>query len=230
MRRVASVAVCALALLAGSGVEARRHGAGMHAGAVSSVPAPAVSVAEATAAVVAPPAPETHLFAAAAVPQGAQINVEGPNGWVLYKQCGESWSNDELGTAAGVTICDAGCAMSSVSMILRTKGANVNPGTLNSWLRNNGGYVSGDLLVWSAPNAFGVAKMTNYYHGSASMSQEALQAAISAGHGVVVNVRNGGHWVLVTGHAGGSTYTVNDPGFSVNSYTYGEMSNFVVYA
>lgn len=28
--------------------------------------------------------------------------------WVLYKQCGESWSDHELGTAAGVTICDAG--------------------------------------------------------------------------------------------------------------------------
>lgn len=31
--------------------------------------------------------------------------------WVLYKQCGESWSDHELGTAAGVTICDAGMVL-----------------------------------------------------------------------------------------------------------------------
>jgi hypothetical protein len=64
---------------------------------------------------------------------------------------------------------------------------------------------------------------SNYYHGYGGMSQATLQSAINSGHGIVVNVRNGGHWVLVTGHAGGSTYTVNDPGFSVGSYTYGEM-------
>jgi hypothetical protein len=77
----------------------------------------------------------------------------------MYKQCGQSWSNDQLGTAAGVTICRAGCAMSSVAMVQQTKGANMNPGTLNKWLRSNGGYVSGDLIVWGATDKLGKARM-----------------------------------------------------------------------
>jgi len=177
-----------------------------------------------------PSAASTRLFKSSAVPQGELIqNKQMPDGWVLYKQCGESWSNEELGTAAGVTICDAGCAMSSVAMILKTKGTDVNPGTLNSWLRNHNGYEGGDELMWASVDAFGTAKMYNYYRGYGSLSQTQLQAFIKQGYGTVVNVRNGGHWVLVTGHVDGSTYTVNDPGFNVNSYVYGDMGNFVVY-
>lgn len=33
----------------------------------------------------------------------------------------------------------------------------------------------------------------------------------------MLNVHNGGHWVLMTGYSGNTLY-VNDPGFSVNSY------------
>jgi hypothetical protein len=154
----------------------------------------------------------------------------------VSQQCGESWSNDELGTAAGVTICDAGCAMSSVAMVLKTKGTDVNPGSLNSWLRNHGGYEGGDELVWASVNAFGTAKMYNYCQsmcalfagldwngvqvscslyrvplffpsfrsdrGYNSLSQGQLQQFINQGYGTVVNVRNGGHWVLVSDHSG----------------------------
>jgi hypothetical protein len=58
------------------------------------------------------------------------------------------------------------------------------------------------------------------------MAQSTLQGAIKAGQGIVVNVANGGHWVLVTGYAGGSTYLVNDPGRTVGSYPYTEMVLF----
>jgi hypothetical protein len=58
-------------------------------------------------------------------------------------------------------ICAQGCAMSSVSMMLNGKGYTINgqpsnPGTLNSWLRENNGYVTvdgdPDNLVLDAPN------------------------------------------------------------------------------
>jgi hypothetical protein len=62
--------------------------------------------------------------------------------------------------------------MSSVSMIQRTKGANVNPGTLNSWLRGHGGYVSGDLLVWSATDALGHSKMMSVAFSRGNGSRE----------------------------------------------------------
>lgn len=49
------------------------------------------------------------------------------------------------------TICEVGCLMSSVSMALNhysvlINGQSANPGTLNRWLQNNGGYVDGDDL------------------------------------------------------------------------------------
>ena len=90
--------------------------------------------------------------------------------------------------------------------------------------------MSGNLLVWGAANAWGTIKLQNYYSGYGSLGQGSLQGMISRGQPVVVNVRSGGHWVLVTGYGGGNTYIVNDSGFNVGSYQYGDMSNFVVYA
>src|ERR1700733_9103864 len=73
----------------------------------------------------------------------------------LYKQCDSRWGSEGLGTSSN-TICKAGCAMSSVAMGLAGIGKNYNPGTLNTWLKGNGGYVSGDLLVWGAVGKIGL--------------------------------------------------------------------------
>lgn len=56
--------------------------------------------------------------------------------------------------------------MSSASMMINGYGVNIdgqeaNPDTLNTWLINNGGYVSGDLFVWSAIDRFGFSFETN---------------------------------------------------------------------
>jgi hypothetical protein len=66
---------------------------------------------------------------------------------VSYKQCDSAWANQQLGFCS-LTICQAGCAMSSVAMILSTKGAWYNPGQLDSWLSNNGGYANGCDIYW----------------------------------------------------------------------------------
>lgn len=84
----------------------------------------------------------------------------GRGGWVSYKQCDSAWANQQLGYCS-LTICQAGCAMrfavsfrdyltcfSSVAMILSTKGAWYNPGQLDSWLTNNGGYANGCDIYW----------------------------------------------------------------------------------
>ena len=44
----------------------------------------------------------------------------------MYKQCDSRWGNQKLGTSAK-TICDAGCAMSSVAMALGGIGKSYNP-------------------------------------------------------------------------------------------------------
>ncbi len=78
----------------------------------------------------------------------------------LFKQCDARWSADQLGTSAK-TVCQAGCLISSVSMILNDCGRAVNgaaatPKSLNVWLRNNGGYASGNLFVWGSVAPLGL--------------------------------------------------------------------------
>lgn len=94
-----------------------------------------------------------------------EIESVGRYGWVSYKQCDSAWANQQLGYCS-LTICSAGCAMrlfylflliiflifvyfcSSVAMILSTKGAWQNPGQLDSWLTQNGGYANGCDIYW----------------------------------------------------------------------------------
>ncbi len=85
----------------------------------------------------------------------------------LYKQSDGRWGSDQLGTSRD-TICSAGCLMSSVSMVVSDCGRSVSgqaatPKTLNAWLRNNGGYVSGDLFVWGSVSAFGLGFVGKAY-------------------------------------------------------------------
>lgn len=127
----------------------------------------------------------------------------------LYKQCDPKWANEQLGTSS-VTICKAGCLMSSMAMALSGTGHSYNPSTLNTWLKGHGGYVSGDLFVWGSVNPLGL-------HFTAKVANSHIKANLDAGNVVICNVHNGGHWVLATGYSG-DTIHVNDPGYSVTSY------------
>jgi len=132
----------------------------------------------------------------------------------LYKQCDSKWGSEQLGTSSN-TICKAGCLMSSVAMALSGVGHSYNPGTLNSWLKGHGGYVSGDLFVWASVNSIGLK-----YIGKVSNSN--IASSLSDGHVVILNVHNGGHWVLANSMSG-STISVNDPGYQTTSYTLAEI-------
>ena len=132
----------------------------------------------------------------------------------LYKQCDSKWANEQLGTSSN-TICKAGCAMSSLAMGLSGIGKNYNPSSLNAWLKGHGGYVSGDLLVWGSVTSLGLS-----FIGKVANSQ--IASGLSAGNVVILNVHNGGHWVLATSISG-SRISVNDPGFSTTSYDMSEI-------
>ncbi len=135
----------------------------------------------------------------------------------LYKQCDSRWASEQLGTSSN-TICSAGCLMSSSAMALYGIGnTQFNPSTLNKWLTANGGYVSGDLYVWAAVNKFGLT-----FRGF--ISNNDIKKNLDAGNIVIVNVHNGGHWVLATGYDG-DNIKVNDPGYTTTSYTLSQIVN-----
>ncbi|MDR0463147.1 MAG: C39 family peptidase [Pseudomonadales bacterium] len=76
-----------------------------------------------------------------------------------FSQLDPIWKDDELGNAGrfgkNMTIGSHGCAITSAAMIFHhhglthlPNGTDLNPQTLNGWLRDNGGYHAGTLLIW----------------------------------------------------------------------------------
>lgn len=106
--------------------------------------------------------------------------------------------------------------MSSAAMALSAVAGTQTPSTLNTWLKGHGGYVSGDLFVWASINPLGV-KFAGF------ISNSAIAQNIAAGNIVIVNVHNGGHWVLVTSMINSNTVAVNDPGYASTSYPLSEV-------
>lgn len=157
------------------------------------------------------------------------INTNGVNatsyGWTEYKQCDSRWANQQLGTCSQ-TICSAGCAMSSVAMILATKGAGQNPSSLDSWLTKNGGYSGGCNINWASVNAFGVVTFIGKQPGA---TETDICNGLKAGHGLVANVHGGGHWVLLTACKGSGVFYVNDPGYSTTTYHKSDIVDLAVY-
>ena len=105
--------------------------------------------------------------------------------------------------------------MSSVSSALAGIGKGYNPSTLNTWLKGHGGYVSGDLFIWASVNSLGLS-----YVGKVANSN--IAANLAANNVVILNVHNGGHWVLATSMSGSTIY-VNDPGYNTASYDLSEI-------
>lgn len=149
-------------------------------------------------------------------------------GQTWYSQLNSSWSGNTLGTCTGKTVYWYGCAMTSVCMLYN---GTYNPGTLNSWLTNNGGYSGGCDMKW---NVIPSCQLVSYDGSGVSSANNysELYSYISVGKKAVVNVHYIGHaastgydhWVLVTGFTGTSAsynvpanYTVYDPGYSTYS-------------
>ena len=128
----------------------------------------------------------------------------------LYKQCDSRWGSQALGTGGGRTICQAGCLISSAAMALSGIGQNYNPETLNNWLINNGGYWNGNLFIWRSIDSLGLS-----FDGF--ISNSAIKSSLDSNKIVIINVRNGGHYVLATGYSG-DTIFVEDPGYWTHSY------------
>jgi hypothetical protein len=112
-----------------------------------------------------------------------------------------------------------------ISYVRQTKGANVDPSSLDSWLTNNGGYASGCNIYWAKVDAFGVTT----FQGIEKANESEICSGLSKNHGIIANVNNGGHWVLLTGCAGNGVFYVNDPGYSRTTYSMSEIVQEAVY-
>lgn len=104
---------------------------------------------------------------------------------------------------------------------IRLNGQGSNPSTLNSWLKSNGGF-QGALYVWSAVGKLGLS-----YKGKIANSE--IKSYVARGNSIVIlNVHNGGHYVLATG-VSGNNILVNDPGYNTGSYALNQITSASVY-
>jgi len=141
-----------------------------------------------------------------------------------WRQCDSRWGQNHLGTCSA-TICSAGCAITSVSMFIASHGYGGNPGKLNSWLKSNGGYASGCDIIWAKVDNLGFSKFIGFEHPSHSD----VCSAVEKKHGIIANVNNGHHYVLITGCSGSNEYKVHDPAGRQTTFKHSEVKTFVVY-
>lgn len=142
----------------------------------------------------------------------------------FFSQNSSSWTCNQLGTCSATTmgICSgnsaAGCAVTSVAMLLKKKGASVTPGTLNTWLKNNGGYQSGCLIYWAtAANFDGTGGLLWVGTGSLTTTS-ALKGDLDAGRLIISRSDRFGvdsHFVVISGYNNAGTvwsdFTYWDP-------------------
>lgn len=159
----------------------------------------------------------------------------------LFKQCDPSYGSTIMNGT--ITICDAGCAMSSLSMYLNSQNIMVdsqlpNPAVLNKWLRNNDGYVCdtewkdfcADLNL---PIVTELAPSRLSYLGENEMpSLPQMAKLVALQEGLILHVRNKTHFVLMVGFESSmdGTLYVNDPFFATSTYQWSDVADVIRYS
>ncbi|MEL7590934.1 MAG: C39 family peptidase [Anaerolineaceae bacterium] len=146
-------------------------------------------------------------LATGGVPEAASV----PGVVPYFSQCDSAWGNDILGTCSQYNICEQGCAISSVAMVFKYFGISTNPGSINQWLKANGGYAAGCLINWSTAANLSPAKLT-FVARVTTQDWARLRYEISSGYPVILEVPfpNGQHFVVATGYSGDTVF-INDP-------------------
>jgi hypothetical protein len=127
-----------------------------------------------------------------------------------FAQSDPRWGDDQLG-ATPSSMAEAGCAVCSAAMVLAFYGQDIDPGRLNDFLSDNGGYTPQGWIYWE--------KAADYHPGVARHAYEDLpsyyliDSNLERGNPVIVRIRlsNGvTHFVVIIGK-NGFDYLIQDP-------------------
>ena len=152
------------------------------------------------------------------------------------------WANDPYGLPSycpDAKIKDWGCAMTCMAMILKNSDNDVDPGTLQSWLKNKGldvGFNKTCGVYWGAIDVYGnkAVKFNGKYQENGKVNR--LKTLIDAGGYAIANVENNGktchHKILVYDYTGIGTsesdFIVSDPGTTLDNLN-GQPRNLKYY-
>jgi hypothetical protein len=109
-------------------------------------------------------------------------------------------------------------------------GDDANPGTLNAWLRVNGGYVGhNDLEETVITDLNSGVVFQDPILSQTGLTPDQIREVLEDPHQVIIgNVRKGRHFVLLTGYdnQNSTMFYVNDPGFNVLTYDYADFVGY----
>lgn len=128
-----------------------------------------------------------------------------------FAQADPRWGADRLAGGPG-TVASEGCAVASAAMVLAAYGADVDPGSLNRFLQDRGGFTDEGWLYWEKAAEFPPGTAEHLYEAAAS--HFLLDWNLLRGNPVIVRLRYPGgttHFVAVVGKRG-YEYLVRDPG------------------
>jgi peptidoglycan hydrolase CwlO-like protein len=130
-----------------------------------------------------------------------------------FSQKDSRWGNKRIGNSSSL-MKDYGCAVTSVSMVFRKKGAGIDPGKMAGQK-----IFYYDLIKWPATWSPGISLASSISHGNIKWST--IDSEIKKGNPVIVYIGKtnggGGHYVVVTGKDN-KDYIVHDPYFGPNLY------------
>ena len=135
-----------------------------------------------------------------------------------YSQQDPQWKEEILGFGdPGDTIGYVGCALTSITMLLKGFGFNETPKTLNDKLKGVGGFVSA-MMRWEMVNKVypQVSLQSNVFCETTDAPLSAIDAALNNGQPVIVRVDSSPapglqwHYVLVYAREG-NDYLMLDP-------------------
>jgi hypothetical protein len=127
-----------------------------------------------------------------------------------FAQADPRWADDELGPASS-TMGEEGCAVSSAAMVLAFYGQDVDPGRLNAFLTNCGGYTPEGWLYWEKAADFHPGLVRHAYEDLPSYFL--IDSNLERGNPVIVRIHlaNGiTHFVVIAGKDG-FDYLIQDP-------------------
>ena len=124
--------------------------------------------------------------------------------WTYFSHFAGPWKNDKIGTSS-TKLKNDGSALASLSMALSYAGADVNPGTLNQWLKTHNGFSGPSTVNWPSAAEFDGAGGLEFV-GTGKISTIAnLRLSLDLGRIVLARSTRFGtdtHWVVILYYTG----------------------------
>ena len=128
----------------------------------------------------------------------------------LFLQGDPAWGHAPLGRSVH-TMGQVGCAVTSTCMILKYYGIDTDPGRMNDFLRDHGGYTEDNDLIWEGPATLAPTQVRHVYEDLPSYYL--IDSNLRNQNPVIVRLRlKSGitHFVVVMGKDG-FDYLIRDP-------------------